>query len=72
MGRGRGRTIKSSDLANMSPAEQSAVNALIKNRNNGTMPMIRIEGKAVVRSHETGNVRYGEGATPGNYNEDRL
>ncbi len=52
----------------MSPEEQSAVNNLIKNR--GILGKIRVRGTAVVRSHEDGSTRYGEGATPGKYNED--
>lgn len=70
MGRGRDKIIESSDLPNMSPAEQSAVNKIIKNR--GLMPGVRVRGTAVVRSHEDGNARYGEDAKPGSYNEDSL
>ena len=70
MGRGKDKTIKSSDFGNMSPAEQSAVNKIIANR--GVLPNIRVRGTAVVRAHEDGNTRYGEGATPGEYNEDSI
>ena len=70
MGRGKDKTIQASDLPNMSPQEQAGVNALIKNR--GIVPGIRVRGTAVVRSHGGGEVRYGEGATPGKYNEDKL
>lgn len=70
MGRGKDKVIKSSDFPNMSPDEQKGVNALIKNR--GIMPGVRVRGTAVVRSHEDGNARYGEGAKPGTYNEDKL
>ena len=72
MGRGRDKIIKGSDLANMSPAEQSAVNNLLKNRNNGNMPRMTAHGTAVVRSPDGAKVRYGKGATPGNYGEDQL
>lgn len=70
MGRGKDKTILHSDLKNMSPEEQSSVNSLIKNR--GIVPGIRVHGTAVVRSHGGHEVRYGDGATPGKYNEDKL
>ena len=77
MGRGRDKAIKSSDFPNMSPAEQSAVNNLLKYRNarpqgKGILPRVRVRGTAVVRSHEDGKVRYGDGATPGAYKEDKI
>ncbi len=68
MGRGKDKTIQSSDFGNMSPLEQAQVHAIIKNR--GILPNVRVRGSAVVRAHENGNTRYGEGATPGAYNED--
>lgn len=68
MGRGKDKVIKSTDFPNMSPREQSMVNILIANR--GVIPGVRARGTAAVRSRETGNTRYGVGATPGNYNED--
>ncbi len=69
MGRGKDKTIKSSDFGNMSPKEQSQVNTIIANR--GVLPSIRVRGTAVVRAHDANfNTRYGEGATPGKYNED--
>lgn len=53
----------------MSPEDQGRVNTLIANR--GIMPNIRVKGTAVVRAHDDNfNTRYGEGATPGKYNED--
>lgn len=70
MGRGKDKKILGSDLKNMSPAEQSAVNTLIRNR--GIVPSIRVRGAAVVRSNGGGEVRYGDGATPGKYNEEKL
>lgn len=70
MGRGRDKRIESGDLKNMSPEEQGAVNQIIRNR--GLLPNVRVEGTAVVRSHEDGNARYGEGSEPGKYNEDKL
>ena len=68
MGRGKDKTIKSSDFGNMSPKEQGQVNRIIANR--GVLPNIRVRGTAVVRSHENGNTRYGDRSTPGKYNED--
>ena len=68
MGRGRDKVILGSDLKNMSPLEQGAVNRLIANR--GVLPNVRVRGTAAVRSHENGSTRYGDGSTPGNYNED--
>ena len=68
MGRGKDKTIQSSDFANMSPRERAQVNTIIANR--GVLPNIRVRGTAVVRSHVNGNTCYGEGATPGKYNED--
>ncbi len=70
MGRGKDKRIESSDFKNMSPEEQGAVNEIIKNR--GVLSNIRVRGTAVVRAHEDGNTRYGEGAEPGKYNEDKL
>lgn len=77
MGRGKDKVIKSTDFRNMSPAEQSAVNRMIKNRHvrpmgKGILAGVKVHGTAVVRSHEDGNVRYGHGATPGKYLEDQL
>lgn len=69
-GRGKDKVILGTDLKNMSPGEISSVNKLIRNR--GVVPGIRVRGAAVVRSHGGGEVRYGEGATPGKYNEDKL
>ena len=68
MGRGKDKTIQSSDFGNMSPRELAQVNTIIANR--GILPNIRVRGTAVVRSHDSGKVRYGVGATPGKYNED--
>jgi len=68
MGRGKDKTIKSSDFGNMSPADEAAVHRLIANR--GIMSKIKVRGTAAVRAHEDGNTRYGEGSTPGQYNED--
>ncbi len=68
MGRGKDKTIKSSDFGNMGPKDEAMVNRIIANR--GVLPNIRVRGTAVVRSHEDGNTRYGEGAEPGKYNED--
>jgi len=70
MGRGKGKTIKGSDLKNMSPNEIRGVNQIIANR--GLTPNVRIEGAAVVRNSGGDVVRYGVGATPGKYNEDKL
>ena len=70
MGRGKDKIIKSSDFPNMSPEEQAGVNGLIKNR--GIVPGIKVRGTAVVRAHGGGEVSYGDGATPGKYNEDKL
>ena len=77
MGRGRDKIIKSSDFPNMSPAEQSAVNNLLKHRkvaagNRGILAGVKVRGTAVVRSHVDGNVSYGGGATPGAYKEDKI
>ncbi len=68
MGRGKDKVIKGTDLPNMSPKERAGVDAIIRNR--GIMPKVRVRGTAVVRGHGGGNVRYGEGAIPGTYNED--
>lgn len=68
MGRGKDKVIQSSDFNNMSPREQGLVNVLIRNR--GVLANVRVRGTAAVRSHVDGNTRYGEGATPGQYNED--
>lgn len=68
MGRGKDKTIKSSDFGNMSPRERAQVDVIIANR--AVLPNIRVRGTAVVRSHENGNTRYGDGAKPGAYNED--
>jgi len=70
MGRGKDKTIKSSDFGNMSPREQAQVNVIIGNR--GLLPNVRVRGTAVVRAHEDGNARYGVGSTPGQYNEGKL
>jgi hypothetical protein len=70
MGRGKDKIIKSSDFQNMSPTDQQAVNNIIRNR--GILGKVRVEGAAVVRTHGGGKVRYGEGATPGKYHEDKL
>ena len=68
MGRGKDKTIKSSDFGNMSPRDEAMVHKIIANR--GVLPNIRVRGTAAVRAHEDGNTRYGEGAKPGTYNED--
>ncbi len=68
MGRGKDKTIQSSDFGNMSPRERAQINRIIANR--GILPNIRVRGTAVVRSDENGNTRYGVGATAGKYNED--
>lgn len=70
MGRGKDKTIQSSDFENMSPKELGQVNQLFRNR--GIIPNIRVRGTAVVRSHEDGNTRYGPGSKPGTYNEDKI
>jgi hypothetical protein len=70
MGRGKGKTIKGSDLKNMSPEEIAGVHGIIANR--GIVPGIRVRGTAVVRSHGGGETRYGDGSEPGKYNEDTL
>ena len=70
MGRGKDKKILGSDLKNMSPAEIQGVHGIIKNR--GILPRFKVEGAAVVRSNGGGEVRYGTGATPGKYNEDKL
>jgi hypothetical protein len=70
MGRGKDKVILGSDLKNMSPAEVAGVHGLIANR--GVVSKVRVRGAAVVRSHGGGEVRYGAGATPGKYHEDKL
>jgi hypothetical protein len=70
MGRGKDKTIKGTDLKNMSPQEIQGVHGIIKNR--GILPNVRVRGTAVVRSHGGVSTRYGDGAEPGKYNEDKL
>lgn len=62
MGRGKGKTIKHSDLKNMSAGEVNA--ALVR--------ATEIRGTAVVREAGSGDVRYSKHALKGRFNEDKL
>ena len=65
MGRGKDKTINASDLGSMSPRELAALG------NAARLGLIKIKGTALVRGAD-GNARYDPGATPGQYNEDKV
>jgi len=66
MARGKDKTIELGDIANMSPGESRAVMNLV------TTGKVKIKGTAVVRSADSGNVRYENRDLAGTYNEDKL
>lgn len=64
MGRGKDKTIKGSDLPNMSPAERAQLGNL------ASTGRAKLKGAALVRDKKSGNAKYGDGAQPGSYGEN--
>lgn len=66
MARGKEKTIKLDDIKSMSPGESRGLMNLVKTGK------VKIKGTAVVRSADSGNVRYEKSDLAGTYNEDKL
>ncbi len=66
MARGKDKTVELGDIKNMSPGEQTAL------FNAARMGRVKIEGTAVVRTADSGNVKYADPQQAGNYGEENV